>query len=47
MSQLDLAAIIDLDKTAISRIENGRSNVRLSTILLLAKGLNIEPREFF
>ena len=32
LSQLDLASLSNLEKTSISRIENGRTNVTLTTI---------------
>lgn len=47
LSQLDLAAKCNLEKTAISRIENGRTNVTLKTIVLLSEALEIELRDLF
>ena len=35
----------DLDESNISKIENGRVNIQLSTIFELAKGLGIEAKE--
>ncbi|GGH12130.1 helix-turn-helix domain-containing protein [Mucilaginibacter phyllosphaerae] len=35
----------DLDESNISKIENGKVNIQLSTIFELAKGLGIEPKE--
>jgi transcriptional regulator with XRE-family HTH domain len=35
----------DLDESNISKIENGKVNVQLSTIFELAKGLGVEPKE--
>jgi transcriptional regulator with XRE-family HTH domain len=35
----------DLDESNISKIENGKVNIQLSTIFELAKGLGVEPRE--
>jgi transcriptional regulator with XRE-family HTH domain len=40
-----LAANCDLDDSQISKIENGKTNIQLSTIFELAKGLGIEARE--
>lgn len=40
-----LAANCDLDDSQISKIENGKKNIQLSTIFELAKGLEIEPKE--
>jgi len=47
MSQLDLASLCDLEKTSISRIENGRSNITLKTALVIAKNLEVELRDLF
>lgn len=47
MSQLDLASLCDLEKTSISRIENGRSNITLKTALLLSKSLEVELKTLF
>lgn len=47
MSQLDLASSCDLEKTSISRIENGRANITLKTALLLSKSLEVELKEIF
>ena len=47
LSQLDIAAICNIDDKHISRIEPGQVDVRLSTILKIAKALEIGPEEFF
>ncbi len=47
MSQLDLATLCDLEKTGVSRIENGRSNITLKTVLLLSKNLEVELKTVF
>lgn len=47
LSLRDMAAKCDLDDSKISKIENGRFNITLSTIIELAKGLAIEPKELF
>jgi transcriptional regulator with XRE-family HTH domain len=54
MTQFDLAAAINnlstdsfIEKSTISRIENSRTNVTLSTIIKLSLALEIEIREFF
>lgn len=46
-SQLDLAVACGLEKTAISRIENGRTNITLKTALILCSALNVELKELF
>lgn len=40
-----LATKCDIDDSKISKIENGKFNIKLSTIIELAKGLGIEPKE--
>jgi transcriptional regulator with XRE-family HTH domain len=40
-----MAMNCDLDDSNISKIEKGKFNVQLSTIIELAKGLGVEPRE--
>jgi len=45
LSLRELAAKCDLDDSRISKIENGKFNIQLSTIFELAKGLDIEPKE--
>jgi len=40
-----LASKCDLDDSQMSKIENGKWDVQLSTIFELAKGLDIEPKE--
>ncbi|WP_125721593.1 helix-turn-helix domain-containing protein [Flavobacterium ustbae] len=54
MTQLDLAVAINnlstdsfVEKSTISRIENSRTNVTLSTIIKLSLALEIDIREFF
>ena len=45
LSLRGLASMCDLDDSNISKIENGKVNIQLSTIFELAKGLDIEPKE--
>jgi transcriptional regulator with XRE-family HTH domain len=40
-----LADLCDLDNSNISKIEHGKFDIQLSTIVELAKGLNVHPRE--
>jgi len=47
LSQLDLAVLCDMEKTSISRIENGRTNITLRTIYKLSYTLNIKYSELF
>lgn len=45
LSLRDLSSKCNLDDSKISKIENGRFNIQLSTIIELAKGLELEPKE--
>jgi transcriptional regulator with XRE-family HTH domain len=45
MSLLEVDYRCDLDESNISKIENGKVNIQLSTIFELAKGLGVEPKE--
>ena len=47
MSQLDLASYCNLEKTSISRIENGRTNTTLKTMVILSESLEVELKDFF
>jgi transcriptional regulator with XRE-family HTH domain len=42
-----LANMADIDMSGLNRIEKGKTNPKLSTILALAHALNVSPREFF
>ena len=44
LSLRELAAKCDVDDSKISKIENGKFNITLSTIIELAKGLEIDPK---
>jgi DNA-binding XRE family transcriptional regulator len=43
MSQEDLADKTDMHPTAIGRIERGKREPRLTTILRVARGLDVQP----
>lgn len=47
LSQLDVASICDYDKTTISRIENGRTNITLKTLLTLALAMEVDISQLF
>ena len=54
MSQFDLATAINdiysessIEKTTISRIENGRTNVTLTTLVKLSSALQIDIKKLF
>lgn len=45
LSLREMAAACDLDHANISRIEQGKVDVRLSTLVEVAKGLGVHPRK--
>jgi transcriptional regulator with XRE-family HTH domain len=45
MSQDDLAARCDVDKSKISQIENGKKDFTITTLLELARGLGKHPKK--
>ncbi|RYC51962.1 helix-turn-helix domain-containing protein [Flagellimonas olearia] len=47
LSQLDVASICDYDKTTISRIENGRTNITLKTLVTLTLALEVDIAQLF
>ncbi|MGK4566308.1 helix-turn-helix domain-containing protein [Flavobacterium sp. 3HN19-14] len=47
ISQQDLAAKCNFEKSNMSRLEAGRANATLSTIETVAKALNVPAIEFF
>jgi len=47
LSQLDLEIQSGINRTEISRIENGQKNIEFFTIVKLADALDIELKDFF
>lgn len=47
LSYRQLDALTSLDHSYISKIEKGGVNVTMETVLELAKGLGIQPKELF
>ena len=47
ISMQALANLADIELSQVHRIETGKINPKLSTILILAKALNATPEEFF
>ena len=43
--QIDLAKKLDVDRSFVSNIENGKTNPTLSTITRIAKALNVQASE--
>ncbi|OCX51910.1 hypothetical protein BEL04_18075 [Mucilaginibacter sp. PPCGB 2223] len=47
LSMQKLADIAEIEQSQIVRIEGGKINTKLSTILIIAKALGIEPADLF
>ncbi len=47
LSQLDLEVRSGINRTEISRIENGLKNIEFFTIIKLAEALEVELSQFF
>lgn len=45
LTQEDLAAACDLHPTEIGRLERGERDIRLSTLVRVARGLQVPPKE--
>ena len=47
LSMQQLANIAEIEKSQIARIEIGKSDPRLSTVLIIAQALELDPKDFF
>ena len=47
LSMEELANIAEIELSQVSRIETAKANPKLSTLLILARALNVSPKEFF
>ncbi|WAC12441.1 helix-turn-helix domain-containing protein [Dyadobacter pollutisoli] len=47
MIQLDLGEAIGMERSEISKIENGKKNVEFNTMVRLAEALTVELSDFF
>jgi transcriptional regulator with XRE-family HTH domain len=47
LTQEDLAGIVEMDRSMLSYIENGRNNFSVEMLLKISKALKIDPKEFF
>ena len=44
-SQEELSYRCDVDRAKISKVENGQANLYVTTLIELAKGLNVPPKK--
>ena len=47
LTMQELANIAEIELSQVSRIETGKINTKLSTILILARALEVNPKELF
>ncbi len=47
LSQMDVCALINMEKPNLSSIENGRQNVTALTLLKISKALQVNVKDFF
>lgn len=47
LSLRQLSALCNVDQADLSRMENGKINVSVTTVVDLATGLNIHPKKLF
>ena len=47
MKQIDLATSVNIEDSALRRIESGRTNPTIKTLMRIAVGLGIEFRDLF
>ena len=47
LSMQELATLAEIEKSQIFRIENGKVDVRISTLYLLADALKVDVNQFF
>lgn len=45
LTQITLAVKCNMDNSQISKLERGIWDIQLSTIVILAKGLDVEPKD--
>ena len=43
LSLLDLSALSNIEKANLSKMENGKSNLTLKTLLTISEALNVNP----
>jgi transcriptional regulator with XRE-family HTH domain len=47
LKQIDLAIAINIEDSALRRIETGRTNPTIKSLMRIAKGLNVELTDLF
>ena len=47
ISQQELADTADMERSIITRIENGQRNISVDTLLKVLNALEISPKDFF
>ena len=47
MSQIDVAAIADMERSSVSAIENGRHNISMQNFIRLCDAMEADPKKVF
>ena len=47
LSQSEFAHLIGLDRTYLCRVESGKQNLKMDTLLKICNGLGVSIKEFF
>ncbi len=47
ISQLDLGVLMEMDRSEISKYENGKNNIEFRTLIRFAVALEVSTKEFF
>lgn len=47
LTQLDLASLVNMEKSTITRLEKGRTNPTSITLLKISKALNVPISKFY
>lgn len=47
MTQDDFAKVLDVDRTYLSRVESGKQNITVKTLVFICNKLDVSLNEFF
>ena len=47
MTQEDFAKVLDVDRTYLSRVESGKQNITVKTLVFICNKLDVSLNEFF
>jgi transcriptional regulator with XRE-family HTH domain len=47
LTQEDLCGLVEIDRSYLSEVENGKMNITIKALSGIAKALGVKPEEFF